>query len=136
MIASLLLITCLIPLAYFSCADFGCGQRPRLDVTPTLEDGRVVFNVPFSDVNGILRFTVEDELGKLLWDVDTPYYKGHTITFGVPPRRGDRVARQEFPPDGQPPPDIRGKTVRVSIEVQYDSPIPSTRTFKRTVQVP
>jgi hypothetical protein len=117
-------------------AFLGCGQRPRLDVVPTLEEGRVVFNVPFSGINGLLQFTVEDESGKRLWDVKTSYYKGHAITYGVLPTGGSTVIRQDFPPNDQPPPDIRGKTVRVSIEYQYDDPIPSARTFKKTVQVP
>lgn len=114
----------------------GCGQLPRIDVSPVVENERIVFDVQHSGINGILGFRVEDDAGELLWDVRTSYEKGRKITYGVLPPGGNRSARQEFPPQGQPPPDIRGKTVTVCVEYQYDSPAPSSGTVRKTIRIP
>lgn len=114
----------------------GCGQRPRMDVQVAVEDGRVVFDVPRSDENGLLGFRVEDEAGAILWQVKMSYDEGRRITYGVLPTGGNMAARQVVPADGAAPPDIRGRTVRVRVEYQYDDPAPSAAHFDKVVRVP
>jgi hypothetical protein len=116
----------------------GCGQRPRLHVVPSLDAGsRVVFDMPRTDVNGLLEFRVEDEAGKALWHVHMSYEKGHRITYGVLPTGGNMTARQEVPTDGSAPPDIRGRRVQVRVTYQYDEfAAASAGHFEKTVDVP
>ena len=98
----------------------GCGQHPRIDVSVGIEDGQVVFNVPFGGINGLLDFAVS-EGNKTDWAVSLPYEKGHRIVYGVIPTGGNTVARQTLPPVGEPVPDIRGKTITVRVAHQYDN---------------
>ena len=115
----------------------GCGQRPRLDVQVAVEGGRVVFDIPRTDVNGLLGFWVKDEAGVVLWRVDLSYEKGRRITYGVLPAGGNAAARQVVPADGAAPPDIRGRRVVVRVTYQYDElTAPSAGNFEKTVQVP
>lgn len=128
-----LLVTLLIALS--AC---GCGQRPRLDVVPSIDDGgHVVFDIPRTDVNGLLGFRIEDETGKALWHVRMSYDKGSRITYGVLPTGGNMAAQQEVPTDGSPPPEIRGRRVRVKVDYQYDEfAAASVDEFEKTVDVP
>src|SRR5262249_42661221 len=113
----------------------GCGQSPKVDVTAATEGERVIFHVPYSGINGILRFRVEDKEGAPLWDVVTSYEKGHRIVYGVLPSGGNMAARQEFPLDNRSPANIRGKTVAVVVEYQYDSGMAACcGTFRQVVQ--
>lgn len=115
----------------------GCSQVPRIDVVPVVENQRVVFDIPHSGVNGILGFEVEDESGKPLWVVKTSYEKGQKLIYGVLPTGGNMEAQQEFPPTNQPPAEVRGKTVTVSVTYQYDSHMaPCSGTYRKTVRVP
>ncbi len=114
----------------------GCGQIPRLDVKPALQNGRVVFDVPHRGINGILGFRVQDEAGNPLWAVTTSYEAGHRIVYGVVPPGNNMAARQEFPADNQPPADIRGKTVKVLVNYQFDRMVPLGGTFEKTVKIP
>jgi hypothetical protein len=114
----------------------GCGQHPRIDISPTVEGGQVVFHVPFSGVNGLLKFAVKDG-ETMLWDVTMSYDKGHKIVYGVLPTGGNMPAKQVFPPPGQAPRDIRGRTVTVCVEYQYDDGFSACcRSFKKVVEVP
>jgi hypothetical protein len=115
-----------------------CGQSPRLDVSASIDEGgRVVFDVPRRGVNGLLGFRVEDEAGKVLWDVSMSYEQGRRITFGVLPTEGNMKARQIVPADGSAPPDIRGRRVRVRVGYQYDElTAASAASFEKTIQVP
>jgi hypothetical protein len=101
-----------------------------------VEGDKVIFNVPHSGVNGLLGFRVDDEAGQVLWDVRLAYEEGHRFTYGVLPTGGNMPAKQKYPDSDRPPVDIRGKTVIVSIQYQYDSPAPSAGTFKKTVRIP
>ena len=116
----------------------GCGQRPRLDVITSVDEkGRVVFEVPRSDVNGLLSLKVADESGKLLWEVDMSYEKGTQITYGILPTGGNMTARQIVPADGAAPPDIRGRRVHIHVEYQYDEFMaPSAGHFEKFIDVP
>jgi hypothetical protein len=116
----------------------GCGQKRRIDVTANVdENGRVIFEVPTRGVNGLLEFVIEDEAGKVLWDVDLSYEKGSSVTYGVLPAGGNRKARQVVPDDGSTPPDIRGRRVRVRVTYQYDDFMTaSAGHYEKTVEVP
>jgi hypothetical protein len=116
----------------------GCGQRPRLDVIASVDDqGRVVFEVPRRDVNGLLSLQIADESGKVLWEVKLSYEKGPQITYGILPTGGNMTARQIVPADGAAPPDIRGRRVRIHVEYQYDEFMaPSAGHFEKFIDVP
>ncbi len=114
----------------------GCGQHPRIDITPAIENGRVVFDVPFSGTNGLLGFGVSDG-SKTLCAVSTSYEKGHKIVYGVLPTDGNMPAKQTFPPLGDALPDIRGKTVTVWVEFQSDSGLSACcSSFEKVVAIP
>ena len=114
----------------------GCGQHPRVDVSPAIENGQVVFSIPFSGINGILGFEVNDG-NETLWAVNTSYDKGHKIIYGVLPTGGNMTANQTFPPDGKAPLDIRGKTVTVSVTYQYDSGFTAcSGMFEKSMAIP
>ena len=122
----------LIATGLFLTAVPGCGQRPKVDVTAGVENDQIVFSIACSDVNGILGFSVEDTSGTPLWKVDLNYFKGHKITYGTIPN-GDT---QQLPKNGAAPPSIRGKKVRVRINVQYDDWAPSARDFSKVLDIP
>lgn len=116
----------------------GCSNIPTVDVLPVVENGQVVFDISHSGiVNGILGLRVEDESGAPLWVVKMSYEKGRTITYGVLPTGGNMTAKQEFPPEDRAPAEICGRTVRVTVEYQYDSKMtPFSSKFSKTVTVP
>ncbi len=99
----------------------GCGQHPVVSVSAKVEGNDVVFHIPHYDVNGLLGFEVADNQGVVLWRIKLPYEKGHAITYGVLPQGGNMAARQEIPPPPTTPSPIRGKTVFVRVEYQYDA---------------
>ena len=121
----------------------GCGQRPRIDVLVTIEDGHVVFDLPHSGMNYINNVKVLGDDGKPLWHIHVGGQKWQgkslKITYGVlPPAETDSnsAPHQFFPRENQPPRDIRGKTVQVEVYYQYDSPAPSMATFRKSVEIP
>jgi hypothetical protein len=114
----------------------GCGQNPRLDVTPRIENGRIVFNVLASGMNGLLGFAVIEGTNTL-WEVSTSYEKGSRIVYGVLPTGGNMRAKQVFPPPGVVPPHIGGKTVTVRVEYQYDDGFAACMGhFEKSMQIP
>jgi hypothetical protein len=93
----------------------------------------VVFEVPHTDLNGLLRFRVDDEGGAVLWQIDLSSEQGRRITYGLVPTSG----KQLVPANGTAPPDIRGRRVQVRVKYQYDEfTAPSAAEFKKTIQVP
>ena len=114
----------------------GCGQQPRIDISPVIENGQVVFNVPFSGINGLLSFGVNDG-NDTLWAVSTSYEKGHKIVYGALPNGGNMAAKQTFPPQGSAIPDIRGKKVTAWVVYQYDSGFAAcSGSFEKIVDIP
>lgn len=63
----------------------GCGQRPKIDVTARVINDKFVFDIPHSDINGLLDFTISDEGGKVYWDISVPYVTAKQITYGELP---------------------------------------------------
>ena len=124
--------TCVIPALL--CA--ACVPPPEIDVTVAIEGDRVVFDIDHRHVNGLTRFQVHDQAGALLWDLNLSYERGHRIEYGRLPPGGSTPARQAHPPDSAEPPDIRGTTVQVSVQYQYDRPHPATSTFSKAIAVP
>jgi hypothetical protein len=119
-------------------AVMGCGQRPKLDVSATIVDDEVVFDIKHSGINQIADFQVSDETG-LLWSVSALHGRGYRITYGVlPPRADDLYTEPEerFPLAGRAK-HIRGKNVTVSIGYQYDDGfVPCAGHFNKSVQIP
>jgi hypothetical protein len=109
----------------------GCAQVPKVDVTPTVKDDRVVFAIQVTEgeIDGVHGFEVQDENGRTLWDVN--------LTYGVLPTDGNMPAEQKFPPNDEAPPDIRGKTVKVILlyGYQHNLTLPLGMEFK-TLQIP
>ena len=114
----------------------GCGQSPRIDVTPGIQSGRVVFNIAASGMNGLLGFAVMDGTNTL-WEISTSYEKGTKIVYGVLPTGGNMAAKQVFPPSRAIPATILGKLVTVIVDYQYDyASAPSVGHFEKSVQIP
>jgi hypothetical protein len=114
----------------------GCGQNPRIDITPGLESGHVVFNVAATGMNGLLRFAVMGGTNALC-EVDTSYDRSTKVVYGVLPTNGNMAARQVFPPPGVTPASIRGKMVTLRVDYQYDHGFaPCVGHFEKSVQVP
>jgi len=126
----------LISLVMIAFCGPGCGQRPKLDVKARLSDDRIVFDIPASGINDVHVFEVDDESRMPIWRVSLHGHEYKCIEFGALPKGGLSEARQTFPPEGNAPANIRGKTVLVRIQYQYDSPVPSLGTFEKIVQVP
>lgn len=91
----------------------------------TVKDGKVVFDLEYGRrVTGLVQFIVKDENGKTLWSVrasgQTPIKQ---VTYGVVPADPSYdptyLKQQAYPEDGQPPADIRGKTVRLRIDYRF-----------------
>ena len=119
----------------FSLVLSGCGQHPRIEVTPGIESGRVVFRIAGSDINGLLGFTVMDGTNAL-WEVSTSYVMGRKIIYGVLPN-GNMAPRQIFPAPGVAPASIGGKTVTVRVDYQYDRGLAACEGhFEKSMQIP
>jgi len=116
----------------------GCAQIPRVDVTPKVQNGAVVFDIPQSGINSIFAFEVKDEAGQTVWKIDllAKVDTLNSITYGVVPTGKDIRASQVVPSDNLPAPDIRGKTVKVTITYQYDAWAACEGSVSRTVHVP
>lgn len=119
----------------------GCGQHPKIDVTANVENGKVVFDIPYSDINGLLGFAVTDEAGKAYWIMSLPYVKANQIVYGeFPPvddYRSTSSIHQTSPAEGQEFLDIRGKEVNVEVQYQYDEPFAAcVGSFKKRIVIP
>jgi hypothetical protein len=120
----------------FSLILSGCGQNPRIDVTPGLENGRVMFNIAATGINGLVRFAVMDGTNRL-WEVSTSYEQGTRIIYGVLPTGGNMAARQVVPPSGVVPAPIGGMVVTVRADYQYDDGFaPCVGHFEKSVLIP
>ena len=84
-----------------------------------------------------MRVTVTEPDGTLLWVLSGPG-QGRTpkIVYGVVP--ADRQFRwaQEWPTDGTPPPDIRGRRVKVRIETRFVQFGAGTELAEEVIDVP
>lgn len=108
-----------------------------MDVTARVDNGDVVFDIPWSDANGLLGFAVAEEDGNRLWEVRLPYEKGHQIVYGELPTGGNMKATQVIPADGSSPPDIKNQKVRIWVEYQYDYKLSAiSGSFEKTLQIP
>jgi hypothetical protein len=116
----------------------GCSQRPRLDVTATVENGDVVFHIPHKGINGILELRVADASDKQHWIVETSYDKDCKFIYGMLPTGGNQPAVQVFPPENLPPTNIRGMTVLVEVTYQYDKwwATVTSDTFSKAIEIP
>jgi hypothetical protein len=114
----------------------GCGQNPRIDISPGIENGRVVFNLATSGMNGLVSFAVMEGTNTL-WEVSTSYEKGTRIVYGVLPTGGNMAAKQVFPPRSVAPAYIAGKRVTVRVGYQYDHDFSAcSGSFEKSMQIP
>ncbi len=114
----------------------GCGQNPRIDVTPGIENSCVVFNIAARGMNGLLGFAVMDGTNTL-WEVSTSYEQGTRIVYGVLPAGGNMPARQVVPGSGVVPAPIGGMVVTVRVDYQYDDGFaPCVGHFEKSMQIP
>lgn len=97
----------------------GCRQHPRIDITPRVENGRVVFSIAATGINGLLGLAVMDGTNTL-WEIRTSYDKGTRFVYGILPTSGNMPARQVFPPRHVAPAAIDGRRVTVRVDYQYD----------------
>jgi hypothetical protein len=95
-----------------------------------------VFDISAREINGILRFRVEDASGDCIWDMRLPGEKYKQIEFGVVPEGTEVKTSQTFPADSKVPATIRGMRVKVVIEYQYDACAPCSDTFRKLVEIP
>jgi hypothetical protein len=73
------------------------------------------------DVTNVALVVVTDAEGNELWRLrGGGQEKPATIVYGVVPTDAHKTWKQEFPEDGKPPADIRGKQVKVDINVGYN----------------
>jgi hypothetical protein len=108
------------------------GQFPLVDVDAAVENGQVVFDIRHKGCNGLLWFAVDGERGEDLWKLELGYATTHRIAYGESPRFGKQV----FPAGNQPPADIRGKPVTVTVGYQYDRFEPSLGRCQKTLRIP
>src|SRR5438128_1983164 len=85
------------------CALTGCGQRPLVKVKASASQGQVVFGIDYSGINRLLRFTVLDQNGQMLWEIKIAGENISKITYGVVPRSDGLKCVQVFPADGGTP---------------------------------
>jgi hypothetical protein len=101
--------------------------------------GQVEFEMVYGrDVTGIVRVTVTDPDGTQLWVLSGPG-QGRTpkIVYGVVPADGQFRWAQEWPVDGTPPPDIRGRRVKVRIDTRFSIPFgPGVEISEAEIDVP
>jgi hypothetical protein len=121
-------------LLVFCCA--GCGQHPKIDVVPSLLDDRVVFDITAAGIRDVQLLRVDDENRMAIWGLSLHGHGYKRIEYGILPEGGLSEARQTFPLEGKAPANIRGQTVVVKIQYQYDAIAPSVGSFEKTVHVP
>src|SRR5437879_10090153 len=97
----------MVTVAFITLSLAGCGQRPRVDVNATIEDGHVVFDVPHSGLNEIMSVRIQEQGGgELIWHLSLGSQNAHKgslkVTYGVVPPRETQL---EIPPSQIFPPD-------------------------------
>lgn len=129
LLAALVVAGALLYLSWSAIASrFGTGGGP---VAPSgtqsafqtkVTNGQVEFEITYGrDVTGVVRVTVTEPTdGTLLWVLSGPG-QGRTpkIVYGVVPADGQFRWVQEWPTGGVPPPDVRGRRVKVRIETRF-----------------
>jgi hypothetical protein len=107
---------------------------------PTVKDGRVVFDLEYGRrVTGVVRFIVEDDDRKPLWNMEASGQNAiKQITYGVVPVDPRYSGKQQrYPAEDKPPKDIRGNTIRVSVHYRCTNPLgPGVEICETTVRVP
>ncbi len=124
---------------------FGVASGPappsntRAAFQTKVANGQVEFEMAYGrDVTGIVRVTVTDPDGTLLWVLSGPG-QGRTpkVVYGVVPADGQFRWVQEWPVDGRPPPDIRGPRVKVRIDTRFSIPFgPGVEIAEAEIDVP
>ena len=84
-------------------------------------NGQVEFEMGYGkDVTGLSVFLVQDVEGNELWRLSgRSDQKPPKVVYGVVPDEPAGAWEQVFPADGKPPPDIRGKHVRIEANCRF-----------------
>src|SRR6516225_4573552 len=56
-----------VSFALMSCC--GCEVKPKIDVSPRVAGGRIIFDVSATGINSVLDFRVHDTSGGLIWAI-------------------------------------------------------------------
>jgi hypothetical protein len=143
LIGVLLIVLVLAGLAVYlaGCAVGQVGQILQTDtkvvVKPITMNGRLELDLTYgNEATGITSITVTDAAGNTLWEViGQGSVKPAKIVFGWLPADGS--LKQSVPEDGSPPPDIRGKAVRVRVVNRFQVAFgPGQEITDLTVEVP
>ena len=109
-------------------------------VGATVREAQVEFELAYGrNVDGIVKFVVENGEGKSLWVVAASGQNGiRKITFGIVPLDPSYSGTQQQHPSGnQKPEDIRGKQIRIQVHYRCKSLLgPGVEIYDRTVDVP
>ena len=111
----------------------------RVGVRPVTTGGQLELHLTYgNEATGIVTVTVTDEAGNRLWEIDGQgQSKPAKIVYGQLPADPAVPWRQEFPENGQPPADIRGKTVKIRVVNRFQVAFgPGQELTDLTVQVP
>jgi hypothetical protein len=98
------------------------SSETEATIRPRTVDGRVEFEMTYGkDVVRLAAFIVRDADGTELWRVDSVGgdSKPARVVYGALPDDPAGEWRQEFPADGKPPADIRGRLVQVEASCGY-----------------
>lgn len=123
------------------------GTRPgdpvastQSDFTPHVRNGQVEFDVLYGrEATGLVKFTVSDpDTGKPLWVLVGPgQHKVPKFVYGQVPTDPVYNWTQELPADGAPPPDVRGKRVKVQVLTRFQVMFgPGQEINERVIEVP
>jgi hypothetical protein len=109
----------------------------KVAVRPVTTSGRLELDLAYGhEATGISTLTFTDAAGARLWEVagnGSP--KPARVVYGQLPADGS--LRQTFPEDGQPPPDVRGRTVTVRVTNRFQVAFgPGQEVTDVTVAVP
>jgi hypothetical protein len=107
-----------------------------MKVTALVDKDEVVFRIDYSHINSLLRFKVQDTNDATLWEVTMDHENIHKVTYGNVLVGVNKPFVQLQPADGSKPPDIRGKSVNVLVEYQFDNVVASMGRMQCALEIP
>lgn len=143
LIGVLVTLVVLVGLAVYviGCTLGKVGQALQTDtkvgVRPTAANGQLELDLTYgNEATGITTITFTDAEGNTLWEVSGQgQTKPAKVVYGQVPADGS--LKQVFPEDGKPPPDVRGKTVKVRVVNRFQVAFgPGQEVTDVTVEVP
>ena len=111
----------------------------RVGVRPVTTGSQLELYLTYGkEATGLATVTFLDPEGNRLWEINGQgQSKPGKIVYGQLPADPAVPWRQDFPENNQPPPDIRGKTVKVRVTNRFQVAFgPGHEQTELTVQVP